>query len=176
VGLQIMCRLFFYLFFFFPVNSEFCWTSSEEGDYAEVKGFEGSNVDRIISQQHGIQFDPKNKVIEIIFPRIGIYKTEKKKFNHLFPTSFGVAATFPACFPHFRTFFALKRSYACDKIVARVLDSRGPSTTRRAAVDDWTTFVVKRHVESLIFSMLFCVSGKSNENLILRRNITVKKM
>jgi hypothetical protein len=53
--------------FFYPVNSEFCWTSTEEGDYAEAKGFGTSNADKIINVQHGVQFDPKNKVFETNF-------------------------------------------------------------------------------------------------------------
>jgi hypothetical protein len=48
--------------FFYPTNSSFCWTSNEDGEQADAPAFETSNVDRLLSQQHGVQFDPKNKV------------------------------------------------------------------------------------------------------------------
>lgn len=48
--------------FFYPVNSEFAWTSTDEGEEANAKGIANSNVDRLLSQQHGVQYDPANKV------------------------------------------------------------------------------------------------------------------
>lgn len=49
--------------FFFPHSCLFSWTSNECEEIGA--GSSNSNVEKLITQQHAVQFDPKNKVMRI---------------------------------------------------------------------------------------------------------------
>lgn len=47
--------------FFFPGSTAFSWTSSDSNDNGRHSP--NSNIERFINKNHGVDFDPANKVI-----------------------------------------------------------------------------------------------------------------